>query len=163
MERCSWHPLAFRTGWFGGFLGHSLQRSGVHPVYRRLTLLWTLGTGFTWQRKKKELVWDGLRWKDMTRECEGWAACRKSRFRSGWSGSDCQWAQIPWALWAVPSAADGQKGSFPGGINQQLYWTLISLKTKAVYPLAAAWLWCFCARSWEGLTESERENEERSS
>lgn len=34
--------------------------------------------------------------------------------------------QIPWALWAVLSAADGQKGSLPGGINQQLYWTLIS-------------------------------------
>lgn len=34
--------------------------------------------------------------------------------------------QIPWDLWAVLSAADGQKGSLPGGINQQLYWTLIS-------------------------------------
>lgn len=61
----------------------------------------------------------------VTREVWGMSCLQKEPFRVWLEWIRPPVRQICWALWAVPSAADGQKGSFPGGVNQQLYWTLI--------------------------------------
>lgn len=77
--------------------------------------------------------------------CEGWAACRKSLFRSGWRGSDCQWAQVLWALWACALCCGWTEGFTSRGnksatiLNTDFLWNNGCVSSGCCLALVLLW------------------------